>query len=289
MTATEPRHERPTPAKKRAGLLVAAGQMLLWNPAADLLQGFISRIIGATTFRISTAVGSIAYYVWKYRQEIDEFKGLVGDELTESVKGISYREERLAIRMAIPDLLSLVRPALGLVAAVLLLRGRAVEALAVYALGIVTDVLDGWLARRLRGGTSWGKDLDGITDSVMNLFAFGAVVVVGIRELEVWFLAAGTALVLLWVGTRLFTHKHSVIAKLRSGITRSVLYVAIAATLPSPWNWAGLALGALMLAVGGSYELGVTRRDLDTGRRPLVGKGWIAEYREGRTGSMRSE
>lgn len=262
--------------------MAVVGQMLMWNPFPDMLQGVVARVVGDAAFRMSSMLGTAAYYVYQYRQELREFRDMAGQDLKATVSEIPYQTERLAIRMAIPDFLSLVRPALGLVAAVFLLQGRAIEAVGVYAVGIITDTVDGWLARRLRGGTSWGKDLDGITDSVMNLFVFAAVIVVGIQDQVVWFLGASVFLVLLWVGTRLFTHKHSVIAKLRSGITRGVLYLAITAILPTPWNWVGLGVGALMLALGGTYELGVTRRDLETGRRPFVGKGWVQEYMERR-------
>lgn len=277
---SEPAYQRGTPRKQRAGFASAVAQMFIWNPFPDLVQGTAARIVGTNVFKVTVVVGSAVYYVWIYRKELSEISGMVVTEMSTTVTEVPYRSERgLALRMAIPDLLSLSRPALGLFAAVLLWQGRPVQALAVYAFGIVTDVVDGWLARRLRGGTSWGKDLDGLTDSVMNLFVFGAVVANGIEARDPWFLGVSVFLVLLWVGTRLFAAKHSVVAKYRSGVTRSVLYVAIAVMLPSPWQWIGLGVGAVLLVVGGGYEFGVTRKDLSSGRRPLVGEGWFQTYR----------
>ena len=62
----------------------------------------------------------------------------------------------------LPDLLSLVRVPLGV--AFVPLAGRPIAALAVMALAAVSDMLDGWLARRQPQRISWGEWLDPVCD-----------------------------------------------------------------------------------------------------------------------------
>ena len=62
----------------------------------------------------------------------------------------------------LPDLLSLVRVPLGV--AFVPLAGRPTAALAVLALAAVSDVLDGWFARRQPQRVSWGEWLDPVCD-----------------------------------------------------------------------------------------------------------------------------
>ena len=62
----------------------------------------------------------------------------------------------------LPDLLSLVRVPLGV--AFVPLAGRPTAALAVLALAAVSDMLDGWLARRKPQQKSWGEWLDPVCD-----------------------------------------------------------------------------------------------------------------------------
>jgi phosphatidylglycerophosphate synthase len=62
----------------------------------------------------------------------------------------------------LPDLLSLVRVPLGV--AFVPLAGRPIAALAVLALAAVSDMLDGWLARRQPQRISWGEWLDPVCD-----------------------------------------------------------------------------------------------------------------------------
>ena len=62
----------------------------------------------------------------------------------------------------LPDLLSLVRVPLGV--AFVPLAGRPTAALAVLALAAVSDMLDGWLARRRPQQVGWGEWLDPLCD-----------------------------------------------------------------------------------------------------------------------------
>ncbi len=65
-------------------------------------------------------------------------------------------------KLNLPDLLSLVRVPLGV--AFVPLAGRPIAGLVVLALAAVSDMLDGWLARRRPQRVVWGEWLDPVCD-----------------------------------------------------------------------------------------------------------------------------
>jgi phosphatidylglycerophosphate synthase len=64
----------------------------------------------------------------------------------------------------LPDLLSLVRVPLGV--AFVPLAGRPIIAITILAVAAVSDVLDGWFARRQPQRISWGEWLDPVCDKL---------------------------------------------------------------------------------------------------------------------------
>jgi cardiolipin synthase len=74
------------------------------------------------------------------------------------------------LSLNLPDLLSLVRVPLGV--AFVPLAGRWIFALAILAVAAVSDILDGWLARR-HPQPGWGEWLDPLCDKV---FIIGVMV-----------------------------------------------------------------------------------------------------------------
>ncbi len=82
--------------------------------------------------------------------------------------------------LKVPSLISLLR--LPLAAGFVLFVSRPLAALAVLALAGLSDVVDGWYARRYRQATATGAVVDGFTD---KLFAAAVVVaLVGHRSFE---------------------------------------------------------------------------------------------------------
>ncbi len=86
----------------------------------------------------------------------------------------------------------------------------------------------------------------------------------------------------LYTASRLVAEKHSILSKVRSGMTRVVLYVTLTALLPLSQAILALVAGAVLLAVGVAYERTVIRRDLDAGLRPWLGQGWLCQVLEWR-------
>lgn len=88
--------------------------------------------------------------------------------------------------MNIPNLLTLLRIALIPLFIFFLAGGSYYMALAVFAAGGITDVLDGFLARRLDQITELGRVLDPIADKLFFLTSFTALYLINI--LPLWLL-----------------------------------------------------------------------------------------------------
>lgn len=97
---------------------------------------------------------------------------------------------------ALPNALSLLRLALAVPIAVLILTGAhaaAVIALALFAAGALTDMIDGLIARAMLAQTVLGSHLDPLADKALVLFPLAALAIEG----RLSPLALGAFLVLL--------------------------------------------------------------------------------------------
>ncbi len=69
----------------------------------------------------------------------------------------------------IANLLTLLRAIAGLPLAISLAKGYIEVACSIFILGNLTDLLDGWLARKSGGGSDWGARLDPLADKIFIL------------------------------------------------------------------------------------------------------------------------
>ena len=94
----------------------------------------------------------------------------------------------------IPNVLTMIRLILVPVFVVLFLKGHKMAALAVFAAASLTDMLDGYLARKLNQVTDFGKLFDPLADKLMVLsamicqgivgvFPWSAIIIVACKEL----------------------------------------------------------------------------------------------------------
>ncbi len=95
------------------------------------------------------------------------------------------------------NVLTLLRLALSPVFAWMLATSRWIPALVTLAIAIITDVTDGYLARRLKEETAIGKFLDPLSDKVF--FGSAIVVLVVLKGLPFYYLLAITRDVLVGV------------------------------------------------------------------------------------------
>ena len=94
----------------------------------------------------------------------------------------------------IPNVLTIIRMILIPVFVVLIFRGQKIAALAVFAAASLTDMLDGYLARKLNQITDFGKLFDPLADKLMvltamvcqgiaGIFPWTAIIIVACKEL----------------------------------------------------------------------------------------------------------
>lgn len=169
--------------------------------------------------------------------------------------------------------LTLSRLPLGLIAAGLIAEARYGVALRVYVAGIITDVLDGFIARQLNGETAWGKRYDGVLDTAFYWIATIGFVVGGMARGDPLVRAAlPLLLVLATLAVTFWFEPYSEFYKYRSLVNRCWVVWCILPRLA--WNESDVTL-VVMLGliglIGGIYEWRVTQEEIASGRR---GRGW---------------
>ena len=167
----------------------------------------------------------------------------------------------------IPNALTIARFALVPVFVVLLSRGEdghSWPAAVVFAAAAVTDQVDGWLARRLRVESQFGKYADPLADRLMIDVA---VVMLFLEDRLPWpalAIVVGRDLLLV-VGTRFvlprgYEFSVSFLGKLATWILYAGLTFVIATPPGTEWPlaifWTGVGLA---VAAGASYAVGVRR------------------------------
>jgi phosphatidylglycerophosphate synthase len=159
----------------------------------------------------------------------------------------------------------LIAPILGL-----LWMGQSTLALGLYVLAALTDLIDGWLARRFKQASEFGAQLDAVVDNIFSVAILGflALAYPGLIARQ-WLAAAvlfGGPIVYLglsWVMTRRLMMFHVWSAKVGAFLL-FCLWPAIAVTGWTGWLWlCALVVGAsrleqvILIARGG--------RDLNAG------------------------
>lgn len=150
--------------------------------------------------------------------------------------------------------------------------GHAYWATAVFAVAMLTDQVDGWLARRAGKTTDLGKILDPVADKVLVL----AALIVLVPVLPAWMVAAIVARELLVSGLRLAALERGVVVSARDlskvkTWTQSIAVflggLAAAGAFSDDVAWWGL-LVALVLTVVSGLEYAWQAPSLLRGRQP---------------------
>jgi CDP-diacylglycerol---glycerol-3-phosphate 3-phosphatidyltransferase len=164
--------------------------------------------------------------------------------------------------VGVPGLLSLARVPLAVL--FVLLGTRPPWALALLALAAISDVLDGWSARRLHQATATGAVLDGVADKVFALAVVTTLLRAGwLSPLGLLLLATreiGELLLAAWVllsgRSRAGRHEANVLGKLTT-LCQFATAVMLVLRLP------GTRLGLVATAVAGAAAaIAYARREI---------------------------
>jgi phosphatidylglycerophosphate synthase len=133
----------------------------------------------------------------------------------------------------------------------LLVAGRTTAALAVYLIAALTDLVDGWLARRQGQSSNFGAQLDAVIDNIFSLAILGFLALAYPELVSRQWLACAILfgaplayLALSWAMTRRLMMFHVWSAKLGAVLLFS-LWPAIAITGWEGWLWLSAAVVAL--------------------------------------------
>ncbi len=168
----------------------------------------------------------------------------------------------LAIRdlRRIPGILSLSRIPLGVAFAAV--SSKPPLAIGVLLISAITDVVDGWFARRFHEETSTGRVLDPITDKVFVSVVFlslvssrtltvGEALLLGTREL------CEAPLMLFWIRRRLYRARPVRGANLLGKVATAMQFAAVAAILLGTTHrrWWVISTAAWGLVAGLGYAV----------------------------------
>lgn len=155
--------------------------------ASALLAVRVERTVGEEFF-VASALGTLASF------------GLV----TLGVGQMRNRDGYALSSLPLPCTLTLLRAALTPGLVILLLERLHVAALALFLVAGLSDVADGWVARRFRQVSRLGTILDPLVDIVFNFSLFAALGVSGLLPAWVMWVAAARYGVLLVGGAYLY-------------------------------------------------------------------------------------
>jgi CDP-diacylglycerol--glycerol-3-phosphate 3-phosphatidyltransferase len=138
--------------------------------------------------------------------------------------------------------LTLARMIMGPVVLACLLLGAVRPAFVLFLIAMVTDLYDGYLARRSNNVTEFGKLMDPLADKVLVSMVLVGFLIMGLRFVTLWMIAAILARELLILGCRTGVFKSgegfvtSRTAKWKTAaqmiwIAATLLYLTIRATL----------------------------------------------------------
>ncbi|KDR96663.1 CDP-diacylglycerol--glycerol-3-phosphate 3-phosphatidyltransferase [Peptoclostridium litorale DSM 5388] len=132
--------------------------------------------------------------------------------------------------MTIPNMLTIFRMLLVPVFAFLFLSDMKLQAMLVFALAGITDVLDGWVARKFEMESDIGKLLDPLADKMMTLCVVGVLAYVG--YLPNWIIIVFVAKeVIMIIGSSMLYKKEVVVQSNIFGKLATVFFYAAVFTL----------------------------------------------------------
>ncbi len=130
----------------------------------------------------------------------------------------------------IPNILSAIRILLVGVFVLLFSKEEYISSIIIYAIAFLTDLLDGYLARRFGWTSSIGKVLDPLADKLMLVAVLACFYAVGKLDLWILITIATVELIMIAVGAILYFRKVVVYADWFGKISTGLFALAIILT-----------------------------------------------------------
>lgn len=136
----------------------------------------------------------------------------------------------------LPNLLTMLRMAMIALFLHLFAMDMLYGALAVYLLAFLTDVLDGYIARKRNLITSFGKLMDPLADKLMLITALAALLSRGWVPVWVLVVIVAKELFMVWGGMALLRRRKIVVQADRIGkLATGLFMLAVVATFLHPY------------------------------------------------------
>lgn len=160
---------------------------------------------------------------------------------------------RQTSRISVPNALTASRAVLAGCVALALFANQLETAYWFYLAGLVTDILDGMVARSIDGATDWGKRFDAQVDVLFNGATGIALFWAGVQRGSL-FLTVTVALLFSLFVLRLFWAPTGLLPKYFSGLVRVAFFVLFMVSLPTAARGQAFVAGTGILLFGAWYE-----------------------------------
>lgn len=168
----------------------------------------------------------------------------------------------------IPDSLTVSRVPIGIACGGALVADRVAVAGWLYVIGYLTDILDGWAARRAGVASPWGRRLDGVCDVTFHALVGAGLLARSISDHR-WEVTA--VVFAVWLAGQFLPRwiaVYSVAGKAVGGANRIALVGAFVALCPSASRLALVVGAVVVFGVTYWYEAKVTLAEQRAGERP---------------------
>jgi len=169
---------------------------------------------------------------------------------------------------AVANGLTYLRPGIGIAAGFAFGNGDVARGLFWFLLGQLTDIADGYVARKYGVESARGKDWDAMADAILNGAVGVGLITIALRPpQDILRIAALLGMWFVFAITR--SQLHTILDKCLSGSWRVGLYLIAYFQVPPSWRTEAAVMGAILVAVSGAYEFRVLRQDWVLRKRPL--------------------
>lgn len=157
----------------------------------------------------------------------------------------------------VPNALTMLRMLLIPVYWVLIMkRGNEVAALIVFIVASLTDLLDGYIARRFDLITDFGKLFDPLADKLMVISVLLSLVILGIVPLAVLIVLLVKEAIMIWGGALMLHHQVVVYSKPIGKIAQAVMVLGLVLSFFHEHFGAAFPLHLIVLWIGVALTLG---------------------------------